>query len=145
MEQGHGSSSKQHHQIHDEQSVNGEGHNMESLADDFKSLLIVPSNSTYSDVELRSDEVEIHSDVEQGWCNITRSSDLCSATLQNKSLNVNFVNETNVPTEDTIMNRCGSEIIPNPVSDDHSSYRLNIKPMNETCKKVFKVKKNICK
>lgn len=33
------------------------------------------------------------------------------------SLNVIFVDGTDVPTEDTIIIRCGSEIIPGPVSD----------------------------
>lgn len=50
----------------------------------------VPSDSKYAEVELRSDEVEIHSEVKvssfekQGWCKITRNLDLCSAMLQNK-------------------------------------------------------------
>ncbi|MFS7906760.1 hypothetical protein Hanom_Chr01g00062991 [Helianthus anomalus] len=99
--------------------VNGEGLDIVSLEDDFKSLLIgkrrslnniisftaiiiitsnairyctvpVPLNSEHSNVKVQSDEVEIHSDVEvssfadQGWCNITRNSDLSSATSENK-------------------------------------------------------------
>ncbi|GKC57945.1 hypothetical protein Tco_1085543 [Tanacetum coccineum] len=49
-----------------------------------------PVPSRYSEVELWSDELEIHSEVKlssfekQGWCKIIRNSDLCSATLQNK-------------------------------------------------------------
>ncbi|MFS7906765.1 putative transcription factor C2H2 family [Helianthus anomalus] len=106
---------------------------------------LVPSNSKYSDVELRSDEVEIHSEVKVssfeklGWCKITRNSDLSSATLQNKSLNVIFVDGTDVPSEDTIMIRCGSEIIPGPVSDGYLSYRFKVMPMNESSKKLLQI------
>ncbi|KAI3750004.1 hypothetical protein L2E82_20628 [Cichorium intybus] len=84
----------------------------------------VPSDNKFSDVELRLDEVAINSDVKissfkkQEWCKITRNPDLSSATLQNKSLNVIFVDGTDVPSEDTIMIRCGSEIIPGPVSEE---------------------------
>ncbi|KAJ0670919.1 hypothetical protein HanOQP8_Chr13g0479961 [Helianthus annuus] len=100
----------------------------------------------FSDVELRSDELEIHSEVKVpsfeklGRCKITRNSDLCSATLQNKSLNVIFVDGTDVPSEDTIMIRCGSEIIPGPVSDGYLSYRFKVMPMNESSKKVLQAK-----
>ncbi|XP_076902892.1 uncharacterized protein LOC143557783 [Bidens hawaiensis] len=106
---------------------------------------LVPSNSKYSDVELRSDEVDVHSEVKissfekQEWCKITRNTDLCSATLQNKSLNVIFVDGTDVPTEDTIIIRCGSEIIPGPVSDGYLSYRFKVMPMDESPKKVLKI------
>ncbi|PWA98406.1 RING/U-box superfamily protein [Artemisia annua] len=106
---------------------------------------LVPSDSRYSEVELWSDEVEIHSEVKlssfekQGWCKITRNSDLCSATLQNKSSNVIFVDGTDVPTEDTIMVRCGSEIIPGQASEGYLSYRFKVMPMNESCKKVLKI------
>lgn len=50
----------------------------------------VPSDSRYSEVELRLDEMVICSDVmfssfdKQEWCKVTRNSDLCSATIQNK-------------------------------------------------------------
>ncbi|KAJ0663419.1 putative forkhead-associated (FHA) domain, SMAD/FHA domain superfamily [Helianthus annuus] len=97
-------------------------------------------------VELRSDELEIHSEVKVpsfeklGRCKITRNSDLCSATLQNKSLNVIFVDGTDVPSEDTIMIRCGSEIILGPVSDGYLSYRFKVMPMNESSKKVLQAK-----
>ncbi|KAI7752140.1 hypothetical protein M8C21_012468, partial [Ambrosia artemisiifolia] len=131
---------------------------MESLEDDFKSLLIgneakpkhnnhtapVPSNSA---VELRSDEVEIHSDVEvssfeeQGWCNITRNSDLNSVISKNKSLNVNLAEGIDLPTDDTNMIRCENEIIPGPISDGYWSYRSSITPMNESSEKVFTYQK----
>ncbi|KAL8262604.1 hypothetical protein R6Q59_023953 [Mikania micrantha] len=156
-----------------EQGMDGEGLDMESLADDFQSLLIgdenslkhhsysysysyvtvtvqnnyrltyrygcasVPPSSEHLDAELLAEDVEIHSDVEvssfdeQGWCKIIRNSDLCYATLQNKSLNVKFVDRTDVPTEDAI--------ISGPGSDDYLSNRFKMRPMNESSKKVFKV------
>ncbi|KAI3683241.1 hypothetical protein L1987_83742 [Smallanthus sonchifolius] len=166
MEQGKASASKPYHQVWsklDEQGVSGEGPDMESLEDDFKSLLIVPSNSEYSDVELRSDEVEIDSDVlvssfeKQGWCEITRNSDLSSTTLRNKSLNVNFADGTDAPTEDTIISGPVSDgieiytsfvfnyILEKMDSDYKSigkgylSYRFKMMPMNESSKNVFKI------
>ncbi|KAJ0779290.1 hypothetical protein HanPI659440_Chr06g0224861 [Helianthus annuus] len=43
------------------------------------------------------------------------------------SLNVIFVDGTDVPSEDTIMIRCGSEIIPGPVSDGtDTSHRFSV-------------------
>ncbi|KAL8204494.1 hypothetical protein R6Q57_010117 [Mikania cordata] len=109
-----------------EQGMDGEGLDMESLADDFQSLLIgdennlkhyyyLPPSSKHLDAELLAEDVEIHSDVEvssfdeQGWCKITRNSDLCYATLQNKSLNVKFADRTDVPTEDAIISGPGSD------------------------------------
>lgn len=106
---------------------------------------LVPSNSKFSDIELRLDEVEINSEVKissfekQQWCKITRNSDLSSATLQNKSLNVIYVDGTNVSTEDTIMIRCGSEIIPGHVSEGYLSYRFKVMPKDEPSKKVLKI------
>ncbi|KAI3511370.1 hypothetical protein L1887_18522 [Cichorium endivia] len=106
---------------------------------------LVPSDNRFSDVELRLDEVAINSEVKfssfkkQEWCKITRNPDLSSATFQNKSLNVIFVDGTDVPSEDTIMIRCGSEIIPGPVSEGYLSYRFKVMPMDEPSKKVLKI------
>lgn len=106
---------------------------------------LVPSDSRYSDVELWSDEVEIHSEVKvssfekEGWCKITRNSDLSSATMQNKSSNVIFVDGTDVQIKDTIVINCGSEIIPGPASEGYLSYRFKVMPMNESAKKVLKI------
>ncbi|KAI3503640.1 hypothetical protein L1887_32086 [Cichorium endivia] len=68
---------------------------------------LVPSDNKFSDVELRN-------------------PDLSSATLQNKSLNVIFVDGTDVPSEDTTMIRCGSEIIPGPVSEDDVTFEESL-------------------
>ncbi|KAD5802408.1 hypothetical protein E3N88_13768 [Mikania micrantha] len=120
MEQVEASGSNHNHSIcyklvAAEQGMDGEGLDMESLADDFQSLLIVPPSSEHLDAELLAEDVEIHSDVEvssfdeQGWCKIIRNSDLCYATLQNKSLNVKFADRTDVPTEDAIISDPGSD------------------------------------
>ncbi|KVI00489.1 hypothetical protein Ccrd_021263 [Cynara cardunculus var. scolymus] len=106
---------------------------------------LVPSDSRYSDVELWSDEAEIRSEVKvssfekEGWCKITRNLDLSSAMLQNNSSNVISVDGTDVQTKDTIMIRCGSEIIPGPASEGYLSYRFKVMPMNESAKKVLKI------
>lgn len=53
-------------------------------------LHAVQSDSRYSDVEIRSDEGEICSEIsatssdKHSWCKIVRNSDLCSATMENK-------------------------------------------------------------
>jgi hypothetical protein len=50
----------------------------------------VQSDSRYLDVEIRSDEGEICSEIsatssdKHSWCKIARNSDLCSATMENK-------------------------------------------------------------
>ncbi|KAJ0476584.1 putative forkhead-associated (FHA) domain, SMAD/FHA domain superfamily [Helianthus annuus] len=95
--------------------------------------------SVFFQLEIHS-EVKVPSFEKLGRCKITRNSDLCSATLQNKSLNVIFVDGTDVPSEDTIMIRCGSEIILGPVSDGYLSYRFKVMPMNESSKKVLQAK-----
>ena len=53
-------------------------------------LLAVPLDSRYSDVEIRSDEIVICSEISStssdkySWCKVVRNSDLCSATIKNK-------------------------------------------------------------
>ncbi|CAK7328560.1 unnamed protein product [Dovyalis caffra] len=81
---------------------------------------LVPSDSRYSDVEVRSDEMVIRSEITSSslekheWCKITRNSDQSSATMQNKSSNTILVDEATVQNEDDIVINCGSEIIPGP-------------------------------
>jgi hypothetical protein len=49
----------------------------------------VPLDSRYSDIEISSDEIIIHSEIRSSsiekhdWCKISRNSDLCSATMLN--------------------------------------------------------------
>jgi hypothetical protein len=55
----------------------------------FFSHVAVPLDSRYSDVDIRSDEIVICSEItpscvdKHEWCKISQNSDLCSATVQN--------------------------------------------------------------
>lgn len=106
---------------------------------------LVPANSRYADIELRSDEVVISSEVKsstfekQEWCKITRNSDLSSATVQNKSLNTIFVDETAVRSEDTVTINCGTEIIPGPAVEGYLRYRFRVMPAEDCSKKQLKI------
>ncbi|XP_076943360.1 E3 ubiquitin protein ligase DRIP1-like [Bidens hawaiensis] len=53
--------------------------------------------------------------------------------MQNKSLNEQFVDETDVPTEDTIMN------IPSLVSEGYSGYKFQIMPIKKSPKMACKI------
>ncbi|MCH86354.1 E3 ubiquitin-protein ligase CHFR-like, partial [Trifolium medium] len=78
------------------------------------------SDSRYLDVEIRSDEGEICSEIsatssdKHSWCKIARNSDLCSATMENKSSNTILVDGAEVGNGDTAVIKDGSEIIPGP-------------------------------
>ncbi|KAM7467696.1 hypothetical protein LguiB_015258 [Lonicera macranthoides] len=108
---------------------------------------LVSSYSQYSDVELSLDEVVVSSEVntssfdKHGWCKITRNSDLCSATLRNMSSNAILVNGTVVPSEDTAVIKCGSEIapVPDPTGEGHLSYRFKLMAAEERSKKHLKI------
>uniref|UniRef100_A0A5B7C9H2 Putative E3 ubiquitin-protein ligase CHFR isoform X1 n=1 Tax=Davidia involucrata TaxID=16924 RepID=A0A5B7C9H2_DAVIN len=121
----------------------GEGSGSKSSEEIWAKL--VPSDSRYSDVELRSNEAVICSEVKSSstdkheWCKITRNLDLCSATMQNKSLNTILVDEAVVRTEDTAVVRCGSEIIPGPLGEGYLSYRFKVMPTHESCKKQLQI------
>lgn len=106
---------------------------------------LVSSDSRFSDVELMSDEmvvcsvVKVPSPEKQEWCKITRNSDLCSATMQNKSSNVVLVDGTIVQTEDTCLIKCGSEIIPGLVEDGSVSYIFRVMPTEQCSTKKLKI------
>ncbi|KAJ9671190.1 hypothetical protein PVL29_027260 [Vitis rotundifolia] len=106
---------------------------------------LVPSDSRYSEVELRLDEMVICSDVmspsfdKQEWCKVTRNYDLCSATIQNKSSNTILVDEVAIPSEDSIVIKCGSEIIPGPKKEGYLSYRFEVMSPQESIKEQLKI------
>lgn len=95
---------------------------------------LVPSDSRYSDVEIRSNEMVICSEItstsleKHEWCKITRNSDQSSAMMQNKSLNTILVDEATVQNEDDVVINCGSEIIPGPAREGYLSYRFKLMP-----------------
>ncbi|EXB64082.1 E3 ubiquitin-protein ligase CHFR [Morus notabilis] len=106
---------------------------------------LVPSDSRHSDVEIKSDEIVICSVIrlssfdEHAWCTIKRNSDLCSATLQNKSSTAILADEAVIHNGDTIDIRCGSEIIPGPDREGYLRYRFKVMPRPETSQKQLKI------
>ncbi|XP_041008134.1 E3 ubiquitin-protein ligase CHFR [Juglans microcarpa x Juglans regia] len=106
---------------------------------------LVPPDSRYSEVNIRSDEILVCSEIrsssadKQEWCKISRNSDLCTATMQNVSSHTILVNETVVHDEDTIVIKCGTEIIPGPDREGYLSYRFKVMPSPEICKKKLNI------
>ncbi|KAL3646970.1 hypothetical protein CASFOL_009142 [Castilleja foliolosa] len=106
---------------------------------------LVPLDSSYSDIELRSNEVAICSEIKssksekQEWCKITREKNQSSALMQNKRSDSIIVDGTVVHNDDTTVIRCGSEIILGPDSDGYMRYMFKVMPTEETCKKQLKI------
>ncbi|XP_061369902.1 uncharacterized protein LOC133312678 isoform X2 [Gastrolobium bilobum] len=106
---------------------------------------LVPSDSRYSDVEIRSDEKVICSEMsstcsdKHSWCKIVRNSDLCSATMENKSSNTILVDGAEVCNDDTLVIKDGSEIIPAPDREGFVSYRFHVMSSPETCQTQLKI------
>ncbi|KAL1364609.1 hypothetical protein AAHE18_03G228600 [Arachis hypogaea] len=105
----------------------------------------VSSDSRYSDVEIRSDEIVICSEIsststdKHNWCKIVRNSDLCSATIENKRSNTILVDGAKLCNEDTIVIKDGSEIVPGPDGEGFVNYRFNIMSSPETCQRQLKI------
>ncbi|XP_011007995.1 PREDICTED: E3 ubiquitin-protein ligase CHFR [Populus euphratica] len=110
------------------------GSNSSSSSSDEAWAKLVPSDSRYSDVEIRSNEMVICSEITSSslekheWCKITRNSDQSSAMMQNKSSNTILVDEVTVQNEDNVVINCGSEIIPGPAREGYLSYRFKLMP-----------------
>ncbi|WJX47843.1 RING-type E3 ubiquitin transferase [Trifolium repens] len=106
---------------------------------------LVQSDSRYLDVEIRSDEGEICSEIsatssdKHSWCKIARNSDLCSATMENKSSNTILVDGAEVGNGDTAVIKDGSEIIPGPDREGFVSYKFQILSSPETSQTLLKI------
>ncbi|XP_057416296.1 uncharacterized protein LOC130710920 [Lotus japonicus] len=106
---------------------------------------LVPSDSRYSDVEIRSDEKVICSEIsatlsdKHSWCKIVRNSDLCSATMENNSPNTILVDGAEVCNDNTIIIKDGSEIIAGPDKEGFVSYRFHLVSSPETCQRQLKI------
>lgn len=106
---------------------------------------LVQSDSRYPDVEIRSDKGKIRSEIsttscdKHRWCKIVRNSDLCSATLENKSSNTILVDGAEVGKGDTVVIKDGSEIIPGPAKEGFVSYKFQIVSSPETCQTLLKI------
>lgn len=106
---------------------------------------LVPTDSRYSDVEIRSDDGEICSEIldtssdKHSWCKIVRNSDLCSATMENKSSNTILVDGAEVGNADTVVIRDGSEIVAGPDRNGFVSYKFHITSSPETSQRQLKI------
>ncbi|KAJ8765370.1 hypothetical protein K2173_012067 [Erythroxylum novogranatense] len=107
--------------------------------------MLVPSDSRFPDVEIRSNEMLICSAVTASsfekleWCQIMRNSDQGSATLQNRSSNTIYIDEAAVHKEDEICVTNGSEIIFGPDREGFLSYRFKVIPHSESCVQQLKI------
>ncbi|KAK7291498.1 hypothetical protein RIF29_06692 [Crotalaria pallida] len=110
---------------------------------------LVPSDSRYSDVEIRSDEKVVCSEIsgsssdKHSWCKIVRNSDLCSATMENKSSNTMLVDGAEVHNAETVVIKDRSEIIPGPDREGFVSYRFDILSSPETSQKLLQIRVDV--
>ncbi|KAL3844813.1 hypothetical protein ACJIZ3_002216 [Penstemon smallii] len=122
----------------------GESSGSNSSVDDTWAKL-VPLDSRFSDIELKSNEITICSEIKcsqsekQEWCKITREKDQISALMQNMSSNPILVDGTVVQEDDTTIIRCGSEIVLGPETDGFMKYMLKVMPTKEISKKELKI------
>ncbi|KAL2342850.1 hypothetical protein Fmac_004135 [Flemingia macrophylla] len=106
---------------------------------------LVPSDERYSDVEIRPDEKEITSEIsatsndKHSWCKIVRNPDLRSATMENKSQNTILVDGGEVHSDDTIVIKDGSQIIPGPDREGFVSYKFHIMSSPDICQRKLKI------
>ncbi|KAL5053190.1 hypothetical protein RYX36_033872 [Vicia faba] len=106
---------------------------------------LVQLDSRYSDIEIRSDECEICSEIlatssdKHSWCKIVRNSDLCSATIENKSSNTILVDGAELRNGDNVVIKDGSEIISGPDREGFVNYRFQITSSPKTCQNLLKI------
>lgn len=109
-----------------------------TLSEDEVWAKLIPTDSRYSEIELRLKETVICSEVKhsssekQDWCKITRNVDLDSAMMQNRSLKEILVDETVVQEEHAAVIKCGSEISLGPSDEGYVKYRFEIMPTEES-------------
>ncbi|GAB2256918.1 hypothetical protein Droror1_Dr00022977 [Drosera rotundifolia] len=107
-----------------------------SKPDDEVWAKLVPSDSKYPDIEIRSDtlicsEVIPASSDKHEWCQIIRNSDLCSGTLKNKSSNVILVDGVAIQKDECAGIKCGSEIVPGSFGEGCLSYKFTVMLVQE--------------
>ncbi|KAL3341690.1 hypothetical protein AABB24_025949 [Solanum stoloniferum] len=101
---------------------------------------LIPTDSRYSEIELRLKETVICSEVKnsssekQDWCKITRNVDLDSAMMQNRSFVLgNCICVLFHPKEEhAAVIKCGSEISLGPSDEGYMKYRFKIMPTEES-------------
>ncbi|MCL7051100.1 hypothetical protein MKW94_001487 [Papaver nudicaule] len=111
-------------------------------ADESPWARLVPFDSRYSDVEISSKEMVVSSEntrsskLKNQWCKITRSSDLCTTSVQNLSSNTITVDGKVLEKNGTMVIKCGSEIVSGPDAEGHLTYRFSLIPSPENCEKL---------
>ncbi|XP_058091148.1 uncharacterized protein LOC131237419 isoform X2 [Magnolia sinica] len=106
---------------------------------------LVPSDSRYSDVEMRSNEMLISSEITSSslekhtWCKISRTQDTNSAIVHNMSSNTIMVDELVLGKEESTAIKCGSEIIPGPDQKGYLSFSFKVLPTLKQCKNHVKI------
>ncbi|KAL7101896.1 hypothetical protein ACP275_08G084400 [Erythranthe tilingii] len=121
------------------------GSNATAAAADDVWAKLVPLDSSYSDIELRSNEVTIFSETKSSlsekheWCKITREKDQISAVMKNNSCGSILIDGAVVLKDDETIISCGSEIIPGPEADGFMRYMFKVMPTKQICKKQIKI------
>ncbi|KAL5715730.1 RING-type E3 ubiquitin transferase [Ranunculus cassubicifolius] len=101
---------------------------------------LVPTDSAHSHIEIRSNEMIICSETSISLrCKITRNSDLCSATLQNLSSTTILVDGTCVEKEETMVVKCGADIISGLRKEGYIAYRFRLMAVPENSQKLTKI------
>ncbi|XP_077248785.1 RING/U-box superfamily protein [Tasmannia lanceolata] len=106
---------------------------------------LVPSDSRYSDVEIKSNEMIICSEITRSspekhkWCKITRNEDLISATIQNLSSSTILVDETVIGKEESTAIKCGSEVISGSKEEGCLRYNFEVMPIPKLSKNQIKI------
>ncbi|KAG9444125.1 hypothetical protein H6P81_015465 [Aristolochia fimbriata] len=105
---------------------------------------LVPLDSNFSDVEVRSNEVVVCSETscssseKQNWC-IIRRYDLISATLYNTSSSALLVDEVVLRTEESTVIKCGSIIIAGPDTKGFLKYSFKVMETVENSGSILKI------
>ncbi|KAI4369306.1 hypothetical protein MLD38_017762 [Melastoma candidum] len=106
---------------------------------------LVPRDSKYAAVDMLLDEMVISSEitfsshVKREWCKISRNSNECSATIQNKSSETILVDGSALQSEDMMFIKSGSEIVPGLEVEGHLSYIFETKAPPEQSEKRLKI------
>ncbi|XP_015879649.2 uncharacterized protein LOC107415772 isoform X1 [Ziziphus jujuba] len=122
----------------------GEGSGVKPTAEIWAKLA-VPLDPGYSDIEIRSDETVVCSEVSSSsvekreWCKISRNLDLVSATIRNESSYTILADDAAIQNEETAIIKCGSEIIPGPDREGYLSYRFEVMPFPDSSPKQIKI------
>ncbi|KZV37814.1 RING/U-box superfamily protein [Dorcoceras hygrometricum] len=106
---------------------------------------LVPLDSRCPDIELRSNNVTVLSDIKssssekQEWCRIERNKDQVSALMKNIRPHSILVDDMVIQDDDTTTITCGSEIILGPEAQGFMRYRFKVMPAAKVCEKRLQI------